>query len=186
MVTQQQQRHMAAAELQKHCPGLGPQPIVNSLMAGMTQLRNLLMVRAHDDVQREYGTESLTDFSLSRMQVKARYAKFEIETYACIVIDDEVAQSGYVDEPGDWFLDWLFRLRLGDAFGAVVDQRVQYYRSQNIEERRLKFVSNLQEAMPDSVRAPLVLFRLFPAPYASCQRSHGATLYAHNNSGKIK
>jgi hypothetical protein len=152
----------AAAELKEHYPGLDSQQIVDCLMAGTTQLRNLLMVRAHDDVQREYGTDSLTDASLSRMQMKARYAKFEIETYSCIVIDDEVTQSGYVGDPGDWFLDWLFRLRLGAGYESAFQQRVEHFRSPNIEERRLKFVSKLQEAMPDSARAPLVLFRLFP------------------------
>jgi hypothetical protein len=44
----------------------------------------------------------------------------------------------------------------------VFDKRVNYYASQNIEERRLKFVSVLQRTIPQSARAPLVLFRLFP------------------------
>ena len=78
------------------------------------------MVRAHDDVQREYGADSMIGSSLSRMQIKARYAKFEIEAYACIVIDDEVTQSGYVDDTGNWFLNWLFRLRLGAGYESVL------------------------------------------------------------------
>lgn len=159
---EQRRNEAAAAELQEYCPEQEPQQIVDSLMAGMTQLQNLLMVRAHDDVQREFGTDSTTDMSLSRMETKARHAKFEIDAYACIVIDDEVTLSGYVDAPGKWFLNWLFRLRLGAGHESAFEQRVEHYRSENIEERRLKFVTKLQDVMPDSARAPLVLFRLFP------------------------
>lgn len=164
MITQQheRQRNRAAAELLQRCPGIRSQQVVDSLMAGQTHLRNLFMVRAHDDVQREYGADSMMGSSLARMQIRARHAKVEIEAYTCIVIDDEVTHSGYVDETDDWFLRWLFRLRLGAGYESVFDKRVDFYSSQNIEERRLKFVSVLQRAMPDSARAPLVLFRLFP------------------------
>ena len=164
MIIQQHpgRRQRAAVELREHGPGVGSQQIVDSLMGGLTHLRNLLMVRAHDDVQRQYGADSMLASSLSRMEIQARYAKVEIEAYACIVVDDEATHSGYVDTADDWFLNWLFRLRLGAAYQSVFDKRVDYYRSRNIEERRLKFVSVLQRAMPDSAKAPLVLFRLFP------------------------
>jgi hypothetical protein len=59
-------------------------------------------------------------------------------------------------------LAWIFRLRLGEGYQAVVDKRVGYYSSRTIEERRLKFVSVLQRTMPQSAKAPLILFRLFP------------------------
>ena len=168
MTTQQreQRRIRAAAELQEHCPQLRSsnrsQHVVESLTGGMTHLRNLLMVRAHDDIEREYGADSMTASSLARMQVKARYAKVEIEAYACIVVDDEVASSDYVTASSEWFLPWLFRLRLGAGYESVLEKRTDYYESRNNEERRLKFVSALQRAMPESGRAPLVLFRLFP------------------------
>lgn len=164
MITQQQsgRRDQAAAELHEHCPELNSQQVVDSLTAGLTHLRNLLLVRVHDDVQREYGTDSMTTTSLSRMEIQARYAKVEIEAYACVVVADEVNESRYVDNSADWFLEWLFRLRLGAKYKPVFDKRVDYYHSQTIEDRRLKFVSVLQRAIPESGRAPLVLFRLFP------------------------
>ena len=120
------------------------------------------MVRAHDDVERTCGTDSMFATSLANMERQARRVKIEIEAYACIVVDDEVTQSGYVNDTGTWFLDWIFRLRLGEGYRSVMDQRVDYYRSRTIEKRRLKFVSVLQRSMPESARAPLVLFRLFP------------------------
>ena len=84
--------------------------IVDSLSMGFTRLRDLLIVRAHDDVERKYGTDSMVVSSLASMQRQARRTKVEIEAYSCIVVEDEVTESGYVDEPGTWFLEWLFRL----------------------------------------------------------------------------
>ena len=164
MLTEQQfqRRKQATHELDRHYPGHDGQGIVDSLAAGMTQLRNLLMVRAHDDVQRQYGADSMTVSSLDAMQAKAHYAQVEIEAYGCIVVDDEINEYARLLSSEEWFLDWLFRLRLGSDSQEVFDKRVDFYRSRSIEDRRLKFVSVLQRAMPDSRRAPLVLFRLFP------------------------
>ena len=120
------------------------------------------MVRAQDDVQRKYGKDSMIVTSLANMERQARHSKIEIETYSCIVVDDEVTESAYVDDPDKWFLDWMFHLRLGEGYQKVMDQRLPYYVSECVEERRLKFLSMLQQFMPESTRAPLVLFRLYP------------------------
>ncbi len=155
-------RSRAAAELQGRCPELPAHHVVDSLSVGLTHLRNLLMVRAHDDVERKYGADSMIATSLAAMQRQTRNAKIEIEAYSCILIDEEVNDRRYVCGGEDWFLPWVFRLRLGDAYQAVVEKRVGYYESRTIEERRLKFVSVLQRTMPQSTKAPLVLFRLVP------------------------
>ena len=164
MLTEQQslRRKQAAEELEVRQGDLAAQPMVDSLAEGMTRLRNLLMVRAHDDVQREYGADSMTASSLASMQAKARRAQLEIEAYSCIVIDEEVTEQGYLADSQEWFLEWLFRLRLGSGYREVFEKRVDFYRSPTVEDRRKKFVSVLQHAMPDSRRAPLVLYRLFP------------------------
>lgn len=159
---QLQQREHAAAQLQGYCPDLESQQIVDSLSVGLTHLRDLLMVRAHNDVDRKYGTDSMLGTSLANMERQARHTKIEIEAYSCIVVEDEVAQHGYVNNGDEWFLDWIFRLRLGEGYGSIMEERVGYYHSQTIEERRQKFVSVLQRCMPESMKAPLVLFRLFP------------------------
>jgi hypothetical protein len=165
MTTTQQMERLGrlAAKFQGHCPELRSQHhIVDSLSVGLTHLRDLFMVRAHDDVEQEYGADSMVATSLANMQRQTRTAKIEIEAYSCIVVDDEVTENGHVNKADQWFLDWIFRLRLGEGCRSVVDKRVGYYSSRTNEERRLKFVSLLQRTMPQSARAPLVLFRLFP------------------------
>ena len=161
---QSEQKDLAAAELHMRCPELHSQRIVDSLSVGLTRLRNTLLVRTRDDVEQNCGTDSMIGMSLREMEKQAQLAKVEIEAYACIVIDDEVTQNGYiVDADNDkWFLDWMFRLRFGEGYKPVFEKRVDYYRSQTIEQRRLKFLSVLEHALPESARAPLVLFRLFP------------------------
>lgn len=159
---QSERQHCAAEELQDHCPDLDSQQIVDSLTAGLTHLRDLLIVRVCEDVERKYGADSMIGRSLADMQRQARLAKVEIEAYACIVVNDEVARNGHIDKADPWFLDWMFRLRLGESCESVFNKRVDYYKSRTIEERRLKFVSVLQRAIPESTRAPLVLFRLYP------------------------
>lgn len=159
---QTERRQLAVGELQAHCPNLDAQAVVDSLMVGTTHLRNLLLVRARDDVERKYGSDSMLDTSLTNLERRDRNSKVEIEAYACIVLDDQVSQGGYLNDADPWFLEWMFRLRLGSGYKTVFDKRVSFYKSRSIEERRLKFVSVLQRAIPESARAPLVLFRLFP------------------------
>ncbi|MCA9230296.1 MAG: hypothetical protein KDA57_06575 [Planctomycetales bacterium] len=155
-------RDQAVGELQSHVHDLNSRQVVDSLSVGMTRLCDLLMVRAHDDVERQYGSDSMVATSLKTIERQAKSARVEIEAYSCIVVEDEVSSSGYVDSAEEWLLNWLFHLRLGSGFQSVVDKRVDFYRSPTIEERRLKFLSVLQRVMPESTKAPLVLFRLFP------------------------
>ena len=89
-------------------------------------------------------------------------ARVEIEVYSTIVDDEEVRQGRYLKRPDDWFLDWLFQLRLPSDYRSLFERRVEFYRSPSAEDRRLKFLSVLQRAVPESTRTPLVLFRLFP------------------------
>ncbi len=164
MITKQRsgRREVAATELQAHGIGRHARQAVDSLSVGLTHLRDLLMVRAHDDVQQAYGVDTSLATSLSSMQRQTRHAKFEIEAYSCIVAAEEIAQQDHGDITDAWILDWLCGLRLGSGYESIFKKRVEHYRSGSIEERRLKFVSILQEVMPESKRAPLVLFRLFP------------------------
>ena len=105
------------------------------------------------------------------MQAKARHAQVEIEAYSCIVIDEEVNQHGYLADSHEWFLEWLFRLRLGSGFRDVFEKRVDFYRSPTREDRRMKFVSVLQHTMPDSRRAPLLYCIVcFPSLCGWCLR----------------
>ena len=164
MTTKQQSTRCTSAVdgLARHCPQLEAHRVVNSLSAGLSTLRDLLMVRALDDVDRTCAADSMEIPSLARLQRQVRKARLEIEAYSCIVAADEVGLTGFVEQSDPWFLDWIFRLRFGDACQAFQQKRVRYYRSETIEARRLKFVSELQRCLPRSVKAPLLLFRMYP------------------------
>ena len=157
-----ERRRSAAEELQQRCPAVDSQQVVDSLSVGLSHLRDLLVVRTHDDVESKYGADSMLGTSLDRIEKRIHRTKVEIEAYACIVVEDEAVASGYIDNDGAWFTDWIFRLRFGEGYASFMDQRLEFYHSPTMEERRLKFLSALQRAMPESTRTPLVLFRLFP------------------------
>jgi hypothetical protein len=60
-------------------------------------------------------------------------------------------------------LSWLARLRLGDAHDAPeYVERLEDYLGKTSDQRRLAFTDVLADVLPDSRRAPLVLFRLLP------------------------
>ena len=159
---QTERRRSAAVELEKLCPDCDPQRVVDSLSAGMNMQRDFLIVRAHDDVERKYGADSMYGSSFSETERQIRQAKIEIEAYSCIVINEEVTEAGIVDRDDPSFLKWIFHLRMGDGYRSVMDQRVDVYRSPTAEGGRMKFVRLLQRSIPKSTKAPLVLFRLFP------------------------
>ena len=153
----------SAAELRSRCPDLDASWIVDSLDVGMTRVRDVLLRRIHEDVERHFGVDSLiAPVSRVEEQRQTQSAKLEIEIYSTIVVAEEVAQGAYVDGPQEWFLDWLFQLRLGGNQKELFQRRWKSYQSPSAEARRLKFVAFLQRAMPESAGTPLVLFRLFP------------------------
>ena len=157
-----ERRERASRELQTYRPSDRSQQVVDSLSAGLTLLRDLFLVRASDDVERRYGMDSMLGVSLANLQRQIRFAKIETEAYSCIIVNEEAVANGWVSSTDSSFLDWIFRLRLGEDCRDVMEQRVEHYQSRTVEERRLKYVSQLQRSTPQSARAPLVLFRLFP------------------------
>ena len=157
-----ERRARSIAELQDRCSNLNSEDVVDNLSVGLSQLRDLLLVRTHDDIERKYGADSMIGTSIANIERQNHEAKFEVEIYSCVVVNEEVSQQGYVDNSDEWFLDWLYHLRLNGRSPSNFKQRLDYYRSRSIEERRLKFVSVLQHILPESMKAPLVLHRLFP------------------------
>lgn len=158
-----QRRERAAAELSQRSPQLQASPLIDSLSAGLTQLRDLLINRIHSDVELEFGVDTMIAPSSSATEVKqVLRAGLEIDAYSAIVANDEVLRGGYVDRAGEWFLDWLVRLRMDNYSEPDVNQRVAFYRTQSLEDCRRAFVTNLQRAVPESLKTPLVLFRLVP------------------------
>jgi len=137
--------------------------IVDNLSVGLTQVRDLFMARIHDDVEKQFGMDSMiAPLSVLDAAKQVHRAKCEVEAYCAILVDDEVGRGGYLNGDGQWFGDWIFNLRLGHDYRSFYEDRVKFYRSKTVERRRLKFMRVLQRAAPESVKAPLVLFRLFP------------------------
>ncbi len=163
MQSPSQRRERAAAELAPRVSQFHPADVVDALSAGLTQLANLLASRLHDDVELEFGVDSMVaPTSLSQAGKQLRQAGVEIDALAAVIVDEEVTRGGYVTEPGAWFLDWLLQLRFGDDGPLVRQQHADAYRGQSDRVRRLRFASLLQEAVPESVKMPGVMLLLFP------------------------
>lgn len=134
--------------------------VANSLADGLSNLRNLLFARVHEDVEQKFGLDSmLTPVSPLKSE---QMAKLEIELFEIAESVVRATTGGYVSD-GDWCLKWLTLLRLGAyAEDPQVVGRLQRYLAKNDDERRLSFSTHLQRAYPEAVQAPLILYRLFP------------------------
>ncbi len=155
-----QRRAAAAAEFDSQQNRSDGVRVANSLADGMTTLRDAVFNRVHGDVEKVFGLDSML-MPVAAMQTEAA-TNNEIEVYQIV----EAAQCGvahkYVPEDG-WFLDWLARLRFGeDGVTAALAQRLAFYSSRSADDRRLAFSTKLQQLLPEVIRAPLVMFRLFP------------------------
>jgi hypothetical protein len=151
----------AADEFNQHEGRSDGVEIAGSLAGGLTILRDALYKRLHEDVQSQMGTDSiLAPISEEKSE---RLAKIEIELYQ-IAVSAVAAQAGeYVDGPGDWYWQWLTRLRLGPVQPeSKIAKRIEDYRAQGRDEARLTFGNIMARALPESRRAPLVTFRLMP------------------------
>jgi hypothetical protein len=153
-------RSEAAEELNRHENRSDGVQTASSLSGGLTVLRDLLYTRVHDDVQSRIGMDS-TLAPLSE-EKSAKVAKVEIELYQ-IATSAAVAGAHHYLAAADWYLRWLAWLRLGKREpDARVTQRLNYYLSKTPDEQRLAFTNILAKALPESRKAPLVLFRLLP------------------------
>jgi hypothetical protein len=153
----------AALELAAHNPDLPAAEVVLSLLSGLTQLRELLTMRLHQDVEMQFGVDSMVaPMSRSQEVKQVRTAGLEIDAYAALVVDDEVTGGGYVDHPGEWFRHWMIQLLLSDGRELASNDRADPYGGLSDKGRRLRFASLLQQAIPESVKTPPLLFLLFP------------------------
>jgi hypothetical protein len=152
-----------SAALAAYCSNIPAERVVESLSTGLAQLRELLTTRLHKDVERQFGVDSL-DAPLSELQEfkQIHRAEVEIDAFSAVVAADEATQSGYVNCSPEWFLDWALRLRFGDGHELVLKENAEPYRGLNDSGRQLRFASALQRAVPESFRAPRLLFKLFP------------------------
>jgi hypothetical protein len=92
-----------------------------------------------------------------------RATMVEIEIYQAAESGAAVRQFGYLPGPADWYIAWLAQLR-SDQHEPAADAiaRSRDYLSRPPDDRRLTFSDALIRIFPQSRKAPLVLFRLFP------------------------
>jgi hypothetical protein len=134
--------------------------VVSSLCYGLRTLRNLLFTRVHEDVERNFGRDSMVvSFSMLKCEEQTR---LEIDVFQVAVSTAEAQSRGYVKDVA-WFADWLKRLRLEPGTDTeLVQQRLARYLELSSEERRVAFSRVLERTFPEATRAPLVLYRLLP------------------------
>ncbi|HUY91918.1 MAG TPA: hypothetical protein VMV10_24470 [Pirellulales bacterium] len=154
-------RSDAATEFnQRHNRQDGAQ-IVNSLADGLNALRDLLYTRVHGDVEQRVGVDSLLVAAAEIKQLEM--GRNEIELYEIAESATMVAERRYFPKDDPWYLDWLIRLRLGEAEkNPAASKRLSEYLSQSPDGRRRKFSQILESSLPDAGHAPLVIYRLFP------------------------
>jgi hypothetical protein len=153
-------RAEATATLHGHLRRGNTAQVVEQLDSGLRVLRDSCFRRIHQDVQREFGLDSMLA-PLASLQSEDK-ARSEIEVYQIVESALTADRQGYIDDVR-WYLDWLLHLRLGSAASwPRVTQRVEQYWEQPDDERRRSFSILLERAFPEARRAPLTLYRLLP------------------------
>lgn len=173
----------AVEEFQRHENRGDGARVVGSLAGGLTVLRDLLYTRTHDDVETNVGRDSM--FLPVSDEKTERSAKAQIEIYQIAESTATVRQRAYVRTHDDWYPQWLMRLRLGRTPpGETITERIARYLAESSDDRRLAFGNALADVLPESNRAPLVLFRLVPLGVwlatAQAFGDHGGAAEARN------
>jgi len=133
------------------------------LLSGLKTLRALLLSRLDTEIGYTLSIDdSLPPQISDDLAREVLNALEQIDVYSLIVVTDEVTQSGYTGCDLNRLMDWVLRLRSGDDSKARTVQLVQDYSPLSITERRRRFSSSLEQAMPKARRAPLIIYRLFP------------------------
>lgn len=135
--------------------------VAGSLNGGLRLLQDLLYARLYEDVERIVGKDSML---MPVCELKARRATItEIATYEVAESTAAAESLGCIGHGDGWYASWLASLRLGELQAdAHVVQRLDDYLSKTPHQRQLAFTDVLVKVIPDSRRAPLVLFELFP------------------------
>jgi hypothetical protein len=136
--------------------------VVDSLAGGLRAVRGLLCIRLREDVERNFGLDSML-LPASAMETERRMER-EIEVYQAAVAAIHVCDHAYLRADAAWTADWLLRMQRGDfSRSPECRDRLARYLSLTRQEQRLLFSDVLVKIVPEAARAPLVLFRLFPS-----------------------
>jgi Zn-finger nucleic acid-binding protein len=155
----------AAERLNEHAKRADGARLVLSLNKGLTILTNTLFARLHADVERRIGVDSML-MPVSELAT-AIATRREIEIYQVAQCAIVVRQCHFLTAADDWFLDWLAPLRLETSHGeASVKARLLDYLVRPDDDRQRLFTNVLAKILPESTRAPLVVFTLYPLAIA--------------------
>ncbi len=151
----------STAEFGRHTGRPDGQQVVAGLRAGWGLLSDLLYLRLHEDVEKAIGIDSmLAPLSETKSQ---SITKTEIGLYQIAESAATIRQFGYLPAGDDWCVPWLARLRLGESSEDRAHQhRIEGYLAKTAQARGLVWTDVLATVLPESRRAPLVLFLLFP------------------------
>jgi hypothetical protein len=154
-------RTQAAIELNQREPGRDGARVVDSLAQGLHTLRNLLCLRLREDVEHNFGLDSMS-LPISPMEIERRLES-EIDLFQAAVVALHARDHGYLHAEPPWCVEWVLRV-LGSDLSARGDEcdRAFQYLGMSRQEARLTFTNVLVKTLPEGGRAPLVLFRLFP------------------------
>jgi len=134
--------------------------VATSLASGLGVLRDSLYMRMHEDVERIIGRDSML-IPVSELKAQ-KLTKIETELYQIVESGRAVVEHGYVTE-FPWYVQWLCRLRLaGVESNPVCCNRLEEYLADDAAKRRARFERVLAKVLPESTRAPLVVFSLYP------------------------
>jgi hypothetical protein len=135
--------------------------VVTALAGGLGLLNDLVYFRLHDDVERVFGTDSmLMPVSESKSR---RTTKCQIELYQIAESAAAAREFGYLPADETWYVPWLAKLRLEQSpLDPKHCERIEGYLSTTGHARQLALTDILALVLPESRRAPLVLFSLFP------------------------
>jgi hypothetical protein len=151
----------AAEQLNRHEKRKDGEQVAARLTAGLTILRESLYLRAHADVEKHIGADSMLS-PVSEIKAEQRSIA-EIEVYQAVESAMAAKAAGYVKDAEGWYLPWLVWLRLGErGRSPEAVERSTFYLSKGADERRLAFLDGLSRILPESRQAPLVLFHLLP------------------------
>jgi hypothetical protein len=153
--------HAAVQEFVAHTQRNDATRIVASLTAGLDRLAVLMIDRVATEPEMKFGVDSMI---MPRMVLSGHVAAgLEIELFQAVESADAAHKSRYLPETDDWYLRWLAKARLPDrCHEPAVIARLAVYRAKPSAARRLAFETALDRALPQAVRAPVVLYRLFP------------------------
>jgi hypothetical protein len=154
-------RHDAAArQLSEHENRSDGDQVVDSLDRGLTVLADLLYSRLHKDVEEAEGLDSMLA-PISPGTTQSRGLR-EINLYQVAESAAFARLSSYTRGDGSWYVQWLSGLRFAEPPQPDEIARIEDYLLKNAEQRRLAFTNVLARVVPESRRAPLVLFLLTP------------------------